>query len=148
MNLSVYRNGLLAATLLLTVTGCTWHVSPGAQYGSVSANDLVFPDESKAWQKEGKLVNQSDVAKIKVGTTKSKIYELIGTPHFQEGFNAREWDYILKFSDADKNIETCRYKVIFDNTYEGRLLGDEFFVTEIYWQPASCPGDSIVWIIL
>ena len=138
MNLSKYRYGLLATALLLTATGCTWHVSPGAQYGSVSPDDLIFPDQSSAWQKEGKIVDQNDVAKIKVGFTKQEISQLIGTPHFQEGFNAREWDYILKFYDMDNNVETCRYKVIFDNGYEGVLRGDRFQATELYWQPASC----------
>ncbi|WP_299189417.1 outer membrane protein assembly factor BamE [uncultured Psychrobacter sp.] len=138
MNLSTYGHGLLAATLLLAVTGCTWHVSPGAQHGTVHPDDLVFPDQSKAWQREGRIVEQNDVAKIKVGTTKNEIYKLIGTPHFQEGFNAREWDYILKFYDANQNVETCRYKIIFDDSYEGILRKDEFYATETYWQPASC----------
>ncbi|WP_082638090.1 outer membrane protein assembly factor BamE [Psychrobacter sp. ENNN9_III] len=66
------------------------------------------------------------------------IYQLIGTPHFSEGFNAREWDYILKFHSTDDRVETCQYKIIFDDSYEGRLRNDEFFATEFYWQPASC----------
>ena len=138
MNLSTYTCGLLASAILLTATGCTWHVSPGAQYGSVSGNDVVFTDESQAWQKSGKMVDQNDVAKIRVGTTKNEIYQLIGTPHFKEGFNAREWDYILKFHDANRNIDTCRYKIIFGDDYPGRMRSGEFRVTETYWQPASC----------
>ncbi|WP_058369421.1 outer membrane protein assembly factor BamE [Psychrobacter sp. ENNN9_III] len=146
MKKSAYRYGLLATTaLLFTVTGCTqknitptWHLTPGAQHGSVDANDLVFPDPNKAWQKGGSIVNHEDVANIQVGTTKDQIYQLIGTPHFSEGFNAREWDYILKFYDANQNVETCRYKIIFDDSYEGILRKDEFYATETYWQPASC----------
>lgn len=146
MKKSVYRYSLLATTaLLFIVTGCsqknitpTWHLTPGAQHGSVDSSDLVFPDLNKAWQKGGSIVNHDAVASIKVGTTKDEIYQLIGTPHFSEGFNAREWDYILKFHDADNSVETCQYKIIFDNSYEGRMRGDEFFATEFYWQPASC----------
>ena len=146
MKKSVYRYGLLATTaLLFTVTGCsqknilpTWHLTPGAQHGSVDSDDLVFPDPNKAWQKGGTIVNHNDVAKIRVGTTKDELYKLIGTPHFSEGFNAREWDYILKFHDANRNIETCRYKIIFGSDYPGRVRSGEFRVTETYWQPASC----------
>ena len=138
MNLSAYTYGLLVSAILLTATGCTWHVSPGAQHGAVSGNDVVFTDESQAWQKSGKIVDQNDVAKIGVGTTKNEIYQLIGTPHFKEGFNAREWDYILKFHDTNRNIETCRYKIIFGSDYPGRVRSGEFRVTETYWQPASC----------
>lgn len=138
MNKSLYWHGLLASAVLLTATGCSWHVSPGAQYGSVNPDEVVFLDQNSAWQKEGKIVEAKDVSKIKAGFTKEEIYQLIGPPHFQEGFNAREWDYILKFYDIDNNVETCRYKVIFDNGYEGKLRGDSFYATEFYWQPASC----------
>lgn len=143
-NLSHYC--LLATTaLFLTVSGCaqknimpTWHLTPGAQKGSVNPDELVFPDLNKAWQKGGTIVNHQDIAKIKVGTTKDELYKLIGTPHFSEGFNAREWDYILKFYNANNTVETCQYKIIFDDSYEGRMRDDEFGVTEVYWKPASC----------
>lgn len=143
-NLSHY--GLLATTaLFLTVSGCaqknimpTWHLTPGAQKGSVNPDELVFPDLNKAWQKGGTIVNHQDIANIKVGTTKDELYKLIGTPHFSEGFNAREWDYILKFYNANNTVETCQYKIIFDDSYEGRMRDDEFGVTEVYWKPASC----------
>lgn len=143
-NLSHY--GLLATTaLFLTVSGCaqknimpTWHLTPGAQKGSVNPDELVFPDLNKAWQKGGTIVNHQDIANIKEGTTKDELYKLIGTPHFSEGFNAREWDYILKFYNANNTVETCQYKIIFDDSYEGRMRDDEFGVTEVYWKPASC----------
>lgn len=143
-NLSHY--GLLATTaLFLTVSGCaqknimpTWHLTPGAQKGSVNPDELVFPDLNKAWQKGGTIVNHQDIAKIKVGTTKDELYKLIGMPHFSEGFNAREWDYILKFYNANNTVETCQYKIIFDDSYEGRMRDDEFGMTEVYWKPASC----------
>lgn len=146
MKNSSYHCGLLATTVLLfTMTGCTQknitptsHLTPGAQQGSVNPDDLVFPDLNKAWQKGGSIVNHQDVAKIRVGTTKDEIYKLIGTPHFSEGFNAREWDYILKFYDANNKVETCQYKIIFSNRYEGRIRDDEFNVAEIYWKPAYC----------
>ena len=146
MKKSLCHYGLLATTaLLFTVSGCaqknitpTWHLTPGAQKGSVNPDDLVFPDPNKAWQKGGTIVNHQDIAKIRVGTTKDELYKLIGTPHFSEGFNAREWDYILKFYDANNTVETCQYKIIFDDSYEGRIRDDEFFATEFYWQPAYC----------
>lgn len=146
MKKPVAHYGLLVTTaLLFTVSGCaqknimpTWHLTPSAQTGSVNPDDLVFPDPNKAWQKGGTIVNHQDVAKIRVGTTKDEIYKLIGTPHFSEGFNAREWDYILKFYDEDNKVETCQYKIIFDKGYEGRMRDDAFGVSEVYWKPASC----------
>lgn len=146
MKKSVYQYGLLATTaLLFTITGCTQknilptsHLTPGAQNGTVDANNLVFPDIRTAWQKGGTIVNHQDIAKIRAGTTKDEIYKLIGTPHFSEGFNAREWDYILKFYDANNKVETCQYKIIFNNGYEGRMRDGEFTAADFHWQPASC----------
>lgn len=146
MKKSLHRYSLLVtAALLLTVTSCTQknimpngYLTPGAQHGSVDSNKLVFPAPDKAWQKEGAIVTHDDIAKIQVGTTKDSIYKLIGTPHFSEGFNAHEWDYILKFYDANNNVKTCQYKIIFDDSNKGITRDDEFFATEFYWQPASC----------
>lgn len=140
MKLFGYRRtvNLLATALVLTATGCSWYVSPGANHGAVNADTLVFPEQDSAWQKSGKIVDKTDIAKIKVGSSKEQIYQAIGTPHFKEGFNAREWDYMLKFYDANDDLETCQFKIIFDNNYEGRLRGGEFYATQLHWQPASC----------
>lgn len=134
---SIVGYGLLTTALLFGMAGCTSHVSPGALTASATADNLVYPEQDTAWQKSGFIADQNDVAKIKVGTTKEEIYQLIGTPHFSEGFNAREWDYMLKFYDSNHNVETCRYKILFDN-YSGRLLGDKMQVKETHWQPESC----------
>ena len=134
MNSSIYRSGLLAITLALIATGCSWHLTPGAEKGTVNANELVFPD---AWNNEGKIVTQESINSIKIGTTKDEIYQLIGTPHFSEGFNAREWDYILRYYDNNRNLKAVRYKVIFADDYAGKLAGGKFRVSEIYWDPIS-----------
>lgn len=129
--------GLLTTALLFGLVGCTSHVSPGALTASATADNLVYPEQSKTWQTAGVSVDPSDIAKIKVGTTKDEIYHLIGAPHYSEGFNAREWDYTLKFHDQNHKVETCRYKILFNN-YSGRLLGDTMQVKETHWQPESC----------
>ena len=130
MNLSVCRYSALVAILLVSVAGCTWNVSPNVtDDGHVNVSDLVFPEQNVAWQKDGKIINQNDIAKIKAGVNKDELYQLIGPPHFSEGHKAREWDYIFKFYDKNQKVETCQYKVIFDKNYKGQ---------EFYWQPASC----------
>lgn len=137
MNSSIYRSGLLAFTLALIATGCTWHLTPGAEKGAVNANELVFPDANKAWNNEGDIVTEENIDSIKVGTTKDEIHKLIGAPHFSEGFNAREWDYILKYYDDNRDLKVMRYKVIFADDYPGKLVGGKFRVSEIYQQPIS-----------
>jgi outer membrane protein assembly factor BamE (lipoprotein component of BamABCDE complex) len=129
MNLSVSRYGLLAATaLLLTATGCTTYLTPGAETGTVNPNELVFPDQSTAWQTSRKVYNQNDITQIKPGITKTDIYKILGTPHFREGLNAREWDYTLNYYDNNQDVKVGRYKIIFDGNG---------YAQEVYWQPVS-----------
>jgi len=54
--------------------------------------------------------------------------ELIGPPHFREGFAAREWDYLFLFRTA-QGERSCQYKLVFDAAYRTRTL---------LWHPAQC----------
>lgn len=130
--------GTLSLTLL-AMTGCmgTQHLSKGiTPEGSVQETDIVFPELDKAWQKDGLFPNSENLTKIKPGIDKDELYKLIGTPHFQEGFYAREWDYMMKFhtpNTPDMPITVCQYKIIFDKDYKGQ---------EFYWKPDNstvCP---------
>lgn len=97
--------------------------------GKVQAGDIVFPELDKAWQKDGQFPNTENLSKIRPGVAKDELYQLIGRPHFSEGQNAREWDYIMKFYQEDDSVKICQYKVIFDKAYKGQ---------EFYWKPADC----------
>lgn len=136
--------GLGALSLaVLAMTGCmgTQHLSKGiTQEGQVQKADIVFPELNKAWQPDGLFPNSENLAKIKPGIDKDELYKLIGTPHFQEGFNAREWDYMMKFhtpNNPDMPVTVCQYKIIFDKEYKGQ---------EFYWKPDNstvCPPQAI-----
>lgn len=131
MKKSLYRNSALAAIVMMSVVGCTRNISSNlTDEGRVNASDLVFPSTDEAWQKEGRFVNEDNLAKIRAGINKDQLYQLIGPPHFSEGYKAREWDYIFKFYDNNDQIKTCQYKIIFDKEYKGQ---------EFYWLPADCP---------
>lgn len=131
MKKSLYHNSALAAIVMMSVVGCTRNISSNlTDEGRVNASDLVFPSTDEAWQKEGRFVNEDNLAKIRAGINKDQLYQLIGPPHFSEGYKAREWDYIFKFYDNNDQIKTCQYKIIFDKEYKGQ---------EFYWLPADCP---------
>lgn len=85
--------------------------------GQVQAENVIFPDLSKAWQKQGQFPNSENLAKIRAGVSKDELYQLIGRPHFSEAQYAREWDYIMKFYRPDESVQICQYKVIFDDKY-------------------------------
>jgi outer membrane protein OmpA-like peptidoglycan-associated protein len=122
---------------LLAMTGClgSKNLSQGiTDQGRVQQQDIVFPELDTAWQKNGQFPNSENLAKIRPGIAKDDLYQLIGPPHFSEGSNAREWDYILKFYDNNQQVKVCQYKVIFDKEYKGQ---------EFYWSPADCPPKKI-----
>ena len=121
-----------AALAVLALTGCmgTKQVSQNiSNQGTIAAEDIYFPELDKAWQKDGQFPNRENLSKIRPGIAKDELYQLIGRPHFSEANRAREWDYILKFYQADDSVKVCQYKVIFDENFRGQ---------EFYWLPADC----------
>lgn len=124
---------LTLAVLTLALTGCmgTKQLSTNiSSKGTVAdRDDIVFPALDKAWQKDGQFPNTENLAKIRAGVSKDELYQLIGRPHFSEANRAREWDYIMKFYQADNSVKICQYKVIFDDKFKGQ---------EFYWLPADC----------
>ncbi len=120
---------LCAAAVVAAVlfAGCTRHVSrditPQGQAGEV-----VFPALDRIVMAEGTFPTKEAIRQIGPGATRDQLYDLIGRPHFREGFNAREWDYLFHFREGER-VVTCQYKVIFDS----ELRGQSF-----HWSPADC----------
>ncbi|MDO4700158.1 MAG: OmpA family protein [Moraxella sp.] len=131
-----YQLTLLAVLASALMTGClgTKHLSNNITGdGRIeAAEDVVFPELDKAWQKDGQFPNKENLSKIRAGIAKDELYQLIGRPHFSEAHKAREWDYIMKFYQADDSVKICQYKVIFDKEYKGQ---------EFYWLPADCANE-------
>lgn len=115
----------------LTMAGCTNTLSHNiTEKGTINnPSDLVFPKLEKAWQKAGIIPNSENLTKIRAGMKKNEIVQLIGTPHFSERQNAHEWDYIMKFYQADNSVKTCQYKILFDK---------DFRAQQFYWLPTDC----------
>ncbi len=117
-----------SASFLMACTSTLSHDI--TQEGHVDASNLVWPELDDAWQDQGQFPNSENLSKIKAGIDKDELYQLIGRPHFSETQHAREWDYIMKFYQADNSVKICQYKVIFDKDYRGQ---------EFYWLPNDCP---------
>lgn len=122
-------SGRLLILLTLLLTACTTVVSEGVnEDGSVSGT-LHFPDDDRATQPKGSYPNRENLANVTEGMSKKQLYRLIGRPHFQEASGALEWDYIMHFKQADNQIKTCRYKVVFNK---------EKIAKNFFWQPEDC----------
>jgi OOP family OmpA-OmpF porin len=91
----------------------------------------VFPDPKHAWLRSGTFPNPDNLRHVAPGVTKDQLYDLLGRPHFGEGFVAvREWNYLFNFrtGHGDEYV-TCQYRVVFD----GQQVARQFF-----WKPTGC----------
>ncbi|RYF77773.1 MAG: outer membrane protein assembly factor BamE [Comamonadaceae bacterium] len=121
---------LAAGCAAALLAGCgTSVVSRGLNAEGV-ASEVVFPDiAGRATLPEGTFVNLDNLRAVGAGLSKAQLYDLLGTPHFQEGlFGVREWDYVFNFRSGG-GVTTCQYKVLFDKDYLARSF---------HWKPDTC----------
>jgi len=88
----------------------------------------VFPKPDDVSLKTGTFPNVDSLAQVQEGVTRDQIYELIGRPHFSEGFQVREWDYLFHFR-TPQGVRTCQFKIVFDKDKVARSF---------YWSPEDC----------
>lgn len=119
---------LFVLAVVVVAAGCTRHVSRGlTDEGMVE--QTVFPTADKLTVKEGTFPNLDNLRQIAPGVTKEQVRDLLGSPHYREGFEAREWDYLFNFRNADGKVTQCQFKVVFDRDYLGQTFA---------WAPAEC----------
>ena len=146
-SLFALRKSMLVATVGLTVvlTACT-SVSKVSSEGTT--DNPVFPDPARVTfnNKMGTFPNLQSLNEVKTGMTKDQLYYLLGRPHFNEGFGAREWDYLFHFHTpgvGTNGVTTCQFKVLYDT---------DRFTRGFYWNPvdpagANCPPGAAPQVI-
>ncbi|OZI62464.1 outer membrane protein assembly factor BamE [Bordetella genomosp. 11] len=124
-----YKAPILACAGLMfsfALAGCG-NVSKVDQNGQATA--LVWPDISRASRSKGIYPDPHHLAMVRPGMDKDQIYDLLGRPHFHEGFlMVREWDYLLHVRTASGD-ELCQYKILFDR---------DRTVRSTHWREPSC----------
>lgn len=88
----------------------------------------VFPDVEDVNVHTGTYPNIENLRKVGDGVTRDQLYDLLGRPHFSEGFRVNEWDYLFHFNTPE-GTKTCQFKVLFDKDKLGRSF---------HWQPTEC----------
>lgn len=128
-NLKISSALLLSVSAALLLSACgTRHVSRDISPQGV-AGEVIFPDPAHIVMKGGTFPNLGDLRLVGPGMTKDQLYQLLGRPHFHEGYaGVREWDYLFHFR-KDGKIITCQYKVVYDK---------EYLAQTFHWAPASC----------
>lgn len=124
---------ILSAVAVAAVLSACGNLSKVSDEGTTTSP--VFPEltRSSSFNSEGTQVGSwpewDSVRLIKKGMNKDQIANLIGRPHFFEGFyGVREWDYAFNFLDNGKH-KICQFKVLFDKKGEAQ---------QFFWYPNGC----------
>ena len=77
----------------------------------------------------GSWVNWDNMRQLERGMNKDQLYNLIGRPHYIEGFyGVREWDYVFNYRENGVH-KICQYKVLFDINMNAQSF---------LWYPNGC----------
>ncbi len=127
---------ILAAVSLLMACAST---TPINDDGSPTG-ELQWPDPKDVqWDHEtGTFPNMENLSKIRPNMSRDQLYDLIGRPHFTEGFHVREWTYLFHFNTPNvgtDGVSTCEYKVLFDT----ELRAQNYYWKAIDPVDGACP---------
>ncbi|MDO4431180.1 MAG: outer membrane protein assembly factor BamE, partial [Lonepinella koalarum] len=131
-----FIQSITVATILLGLTAC-------GNLSEVNTNGTsdkpVFPTPDKATfshnnAQPGAWANWEAIRAVKPGLSKAQVQNLIGHPHFGEGFFAvREWDYLFNYNENGQTKQ-CHLKMLFDSNKIAQTL---------LWHPNHCqPGQK------
>lgn len=118
----------VSAAALVLLSACAGGLSKVDQYGKT--DQPVFPQLDKARMDlhEGTVADWNVVPLLRPGLSRDQLYQLLGRPHFSEGFRVREWDYVLYLGNKGKN-GPCQLKVLFDKDLRAQSY---------HWLPEGC----------
>ncbi|MGM0915621.1 MAG: OmpA family protein [Pseudomonadota bacterium] len=134
---------LSASTILKSALGAASIASLAISAGCASPpnNDRTdireagdgFPALDDNWYDGGRFVEPENILRLAEGQTKDQVRQLIGNPHFSEGFfGVREWNYVFNLytDEPGGDFITCQYQVEFD---------DDMALEGTRWRDAQCP---------
>jgi outer membrane protein assembly factor BamE (lipoprotein component of BamABCDE complex) len=114
------KDNMMKKTTLLALALCVLPLS-------VSADG--FRKLHRTWMDEGQVIHPATLRQVTTGLTKSQVYRIIGSPHFNEGIGAETWNYIFQLRVADKQLASnCQYLLHY---HRGRI-------DQIGWKDEAC----------
>ncbi|MFO7581424.1 OmpA family protein [Guyparkeria sp.] len=120
----------MAGIIMVTsMVGCV--SPPNNDRTPVREADDDFPSLDSNWYDGGKFVNPESVLRVRNGQTKDQVRQLLGNPHFAEGFfRVREWNYVFNFYTGEgDDYCTCQYKVLYD---------ENMVLESTHWRKVYC----------
>ncbi|SRR5690554_965628 len=117
---------------VVLVAGCA--APPNNDRAEIREAGDGFPALDDNWYDGGRFVDPRNILRIKEGQSKDQVRQLIGNPHYSEGFfGVREWNYVFNLYTGEEGGDyiTCQYQVEFD---------DEMALESSRWREAQCPA--------
>ena len=75
--------------------------------------------------RQGNVITQEMIEKLKPGMTKSQVRFVLGTPLITDAFHPERWDYVYLYKkNVDAPAEIRQFIVIFDGDAMARTEGD------------------------
>jgi len=78
-----------------------------------SCSSLPSFSSYKVEIRQGNLITQDMRAKIKVGMTQSQVKAALGAPLINDPYHTNRWDYIYRFEQDGKLVESQRLTLYF-----------------------------------
>lgn len=136
-NLTILNLSMLA-TIGLAVAGCSSDHTFVKDDGTTDEVKWPAAQEVHFDNTQGTFPNLQGLRQVRDGMTKDQIYELLGRPHYSDGWRPKQWNYLFHFStpgEGRNGITTCQYKVLFDKNNFAR----SFYWHAIYEEDGQCP---------
>lgn len=123
--------GAASIAAVLVLAGCA--SPPDSDRTELREAGDGFPALAGNWYDGGKFVEPDSVLRIAEGQSKDQVRQLIGNPHYAEGFfGVREWNYVFNLYTGNGNeYITCQYQVHYD---------DEMALESTRWRDVQCPA--------
>ncbi len=130
---SVFKAALWAAGIagVTIVAGCA--SPPSNDRTEIREAGDGFPALDGNWYDGGRFIEPNSILRIREGQSKDQVRQLIGNPHFSEGFfGVSEWNYVFNLytEEVGGDYITCQYQVAFD---------DDMVLESTRWRDAQCP---------
>ncbi|UBU47630.1 OmpA family protein [Cobetia amphilecti] len=108
-------SGAVSVASLVIIAGCA--SSQNNYRTDIRDAGDGFPALDSNWHDGGIFVDPQRILRINQGQSKDQVRQLLGNPHFSEGFfGVREWNYVFNLYTPEKSGDyiTCQYQVEFD----------------------------------
>ena len=119
-NLARSQRALLVSLFCLVLGGCSSAIDNTQRAWMNSIFQPYVPDIV-----QGNFISSEQYSKLKVGMTREKVRQIMGTPLLASYFHANRWDYVFEFKSEGETVgKERRVTLIFEGDQLAKFGGD------------------------